>query len=137
MNFERRNIFIKVVAYFLALTVPVATVPETYALPHLGKVSAGAASVSVVGSTMKINQKTASATFDWNSYNVKSGQSVLYTTPTSSSVSLNYIGGTTPSSIDGIVKSNGILYFMNPRAWTGSPPTGTARSALANQWVPV
>ena len=151
MNFERRNMLTKIVAYCLALMVPMTTVPEAYALPHLGKVSAGTASVSVSGSTMKINQKTTSATFNWNSYNVASGQSVLYTTPTSSSVSLNYIGGTTPSSINGIVKSNGILYFMNPNgiifgsgasvsaagvmAYGASSPWGAPTGTISNAGV--
>ncbi|MHB8370990.1 MAG: beta strand repeat-containing protein, partial [Leptospirales bacterium] len=77
-------------------------------------------------------QSTSSATFNWGSYNVKAGQSVVYSVPGSTSISMNYIGGTTPSTIDGKVASNGILYFMNPNGLIfGSGSTVSASGVMA------
>ena len=105
----------RIVAGVLSALLPLATMPEAaWALPHGGVVAKGAATLSYSTSKLLITQTTSSATFDWGSFNVRSGQSVVYKTPGSSSVSMNYIGGTTPSSINGTVTSNGILYFMNP-----------------------
>ena len=109
------SLFQKIVAYVLSAAIPLATLPgEALALPHGGVVSKGSATLGYSTGRLIIRQSTSSATFDWGSYNVKAGQSVVYSVPGSRSVSLNYIGGTTPSSIDGKVTSNGILEFMNP-----------------------
>ena len=109
------SLFHKIVAAVLAATIPLVTMPDlALALPHGGVVSKGQATLGYATGRLLVTQSTSSATFNWGSFNVKSGQSVVYRTPGASSVSLNYIGGTTPSSIDGTVTSNGILYFMNP-----------------------
>jgi len=105
----------KIVALVLSGLIPITTLPgAALALPHGGVVSKGAATLGYATGRLAIRQSTNSATFDWGSYNVKAGQSVVYSVPGSKSVSLNYIGGSTPSSIDGSVTSNGILEFMNP-----------------------
>ncbi|MHB1564897.1 MAG: GLUG motif-containing protein [Leptospirillum sp.] len=114
-TFRTYSLFQKIVAYVLSAAIPLATLPgEALALPHGGVVSKGSATLGYSTGRLSIRQSTSSATFDWSSYNVKAGQSVVYSVPGSRSVSLNYIGGTTPSSIDGKVSSNGILEFMNP-----------------------
>ncbi|MCL5953841.1 MAG: filamentous hemagglutinin N-terminal domain-containing protein [Nitrospirae bacterium] len=105
----------RIVAGVLSVLLPLTTLPDlALALPHGGVVAKGQATLGYSTGRLLITQTTSSATFDWGSFTVKSGQSVVYKTPGSSSVSMNYIGGTTPSSIDGRVTSNGILYFMNP-----------------------
>ncbi|EQD25535.1 MAG: hypothetical protein D084_Lepto4C00096G0001, partial [Leptospirillum sp. Group IV 'UBA BS'] len=109
------SLFQKIVALTLSGLLPLATLPgAALALPHGGVVSKGSATLGYSTGRLSIRQSTSSATFNWGSYNVKAGQSVVYSVPGSRSVSLNYIGGTTPSSIDGKVTSNGILEFMNP-----------------------
>ena len=109
------SLYQKVVAGILSGLLPLTTLPDlALALPHGGVVAKGQATLGYSTGRLLITQTTSSATFDWGSFTVKSGQSVVYKTPGSSSVSMNYIGGTTPSSIDGRVTSNGILYFMNP-----------------------
>lgn len=109
------SLFQNMVALTLSGVLPLATIPEAArALPHGGVVSKGSATLAYSTGKLGIKQTTSSATFDWGSYNVKAGQSVVYSVPGSTSVSMNYIGGTTPSSINGTVTSNGILEFMNP-----------------------
>ena len=105
----------RIVAGVLSVLLPLTTLPDlALALPHGGVVAKGQATLGYSTGRLLITQTTSSATFDWGSFNVTAGQSVVYKTPGSSSVSMNEIGGTTPSSIDGRVTSNGILYFMNP-----------------------
>ena len=109
------SLFHKIVALTLTLSIPLVTMPDlALALPHGGVVSKGQATLGYATGRLLVTQSTSSATFNWSSFTVKSGQSVVYRTPGAASVSLNYIGGTTPSSINGSVTSNGILEFMNP-----------------------
>ena len=109
------SLFHRMVALTLTMTIPLVTMPDlALALPHGGGVAKGQATLGYSTGKLLVTQSTSSATFNWSSFNVKSGQSVVYRTPGSSSVSLNYIGGTTPSAINGAVTSNGIIEFMNP-----------------------
>jgi filamentous hemagglutinin family protein len=132
-TFRTFSLFHKIVACVLSATIPPATLPEAaLALPHGGVVSKGSATLGYSTGKLLISQSTTSATFNWGSFNVKSGQSVAYKTPGSSSVSMNYIGGTTPSTINGTVTSNGILYFMNPNGLIfGSGATVSAAGVMA------
>ena len=127
---------------------PVAGFEKADALPRGGTVTKGQATLGYSTAKLLVSQSTQSASFSWSSFNVKSGQSVVYKTPGSSSVSMNYIGGTTPSSINGSVTSNGILYFMNPNglifgsgsvvsaagvmAFGSSTPWGTPTGSVTN-----
>ena len=109
-----KKAFVTATVYTMALVTPMVTVPMAYAMPHLTKVTSGVAKVSTVGNAMAVKQSTTSATFDWASYNLASNQSVTYTTPGSSSVSLNIINSSTPATISGVIKSNGQLVYMAP-----------------------
>ncbi len=110
------SLFLKVVACTLTLALPLGTGPwVALALPHGGIVAKGAAPAPPRHSTGKllVSRNPNSATFNWSSYKVKAGQSVIYLIPGSKAVSLKYIGETTPSSLSGPLTSNGILDFMN------------------------
>ncbi|MHB8370941.1 MAG: two-partner secretion domain-containing protein, partial [Leptospirales bacterium] len=124
----------KALASFLSVAVVFSTAfPEAaLALPRGGVVAKGSASLTYSTNALRIGQSTSSASFNWTSYNVKSGQSVVYSVPTTQSVSLNFIGGTTPSTISGSVKSNGILEFMNANGLIfGSGSTVSAAGVMA------
>ena len=98
----------------LSFVLPFATAPGVaWALPHGGVVTKGGAILSYSTAKLLVSQSTSSASYSWSSYNVGSSQSVTYKTPGAKSVSMNYIGGTTPAVISGKVTSNGILYFMD------------------------
>ena len=104
----------KVVALVLSATVPLATMPSmAFALPHGGQVTKGQATLSYGTNRLLINQSTSQASFSWTGFNVGSAQSVTYRTPGASSVSMNFIGGTSPAQISGKVTSNGQLVFMD------------------------
>ena len=147
----KRNFSIceKAIAYLVMGLFPIYTMPEmALALPHGGSVSKGTASLTYSTNNLTVKQNTTSATFNWSSFNLKSGQSVVYKTPGSSSVSLNYISSSTPSTINGTISSNGVLEFMNPNglifgsgsvisaagvmAFASSTPWGTSNSYVSN-----
>ena len=92
---------------------PMAGFEKADALPRGGAVIKGHATLGYSTAKLLVIQSTQSASFSWSSFNVKSGQSVVYRTPGSKSVSLNFIGGTSPARISGSVRSNGILEFMD------------------------
>ena len=92
---------------------PMAGFEKADALPRGGAVIKGHATLGYSTAKLLVSQSTQSASFSWSSFNVKSGQSVVYRTPGSKSVSLNFIGGTSPARISGSVRSNGILEFMD------------------------
>ena len=128
------------VARVLLATMPFLGLPDmALALPHGGIVSKGAATLGYSTNSLLIHQTTNSATFNWSSYVVKSGQTVTYQTPGASSVSLNMVGGTSPTQIMGSVKSNGILEFMNSNGIVfGQGSTVSAAGVMAfgstNPW---
>ena len=139
----------KTVASVLLATMPFLGLPDmALALPHGGIVSKGSATLGYSTNALLVHQTTNSATFNWSSYVVKSGQTVTYQTPGSSSVSLNMIGGTSPTQIMGSVKSNGVLEFMNSNgivfgqgssvsaagvmAFGSTNPWGTPTGAVSN-----
>ena len=92
---------------------PMMGTDRASALPRGGKVTKGQATLGYSTAKLLVSQSTSSASFSWSSFNVKSGQSVVYRTPGATSVSLNFIGGTGPATIRGSVHSNGILEFMD------------------------
>lgn len=86
---------LKAVARFLLATMPFLGLPNmALALPHGGIVSKGAATLGYSTNALLIHQTTNSATFNYSSDVVKSGQTVTYQTPGNSSVSPNMVGGT-------------------------------------------
>ncbi|EQD24601.1 MAG: hypothetical protein D084_Lepto4C00405G0008 [Leptospirillum sp. Group IV 'UBA BS'] len=86
----------KVLSVALSLLLPFGSLTPSFALPRGGAVTKGGASLSYSTNKLLINQHTSAASFSWTSFNVKSGQSVQYVTPGSSSVSMNFIGGDDP-----------------------------------------
>ncbi|MGC8500934.1 MAG: beta strand repeat-containing protein [Leptospirillia bacterium] len=143
------GLFRTLMSGLLAVAIPFATMPEVaLALPHGGKVTRGGATLSYSTNKLLITQSTSRASFSWSGFNVGSNQSVTYKTPGASSVSMNFIGGTSPATISGKVVSNGILYFMDAnglifgsgstvsasgvRAYGSATPGGTLTGSVTN-----
>lgn len=84
------------------------------ALPTDGVVAAGAATISSTASTTTINQSTASAVINWQSFGIGAGQTVQFVQPGSSSVALNRVLGAEASSILGNLSANGKVFLLNP-----------------------
>jgi filamentous hemagglutinin family protein len=88
------------------------------ALPVNGQVSAGQATISQSGNAMTVQQTTARAVINWDSYNVGSKASVTYQQPNSSAVTLNRVTGATASQINGAISANGTIIISNSNGVT-------------------
>ena len=101
-------------AISLAFVVPAAAQPAPNARPLGGQVVAGSAAIATGATTTTINQSSNRAAIDWRSFDVGSGQSVIYNQPGASSVTLNRVTGPDPSAIAGRISANGQLVLTNP-----------------------
>ncbi|OIN03681.1 hypothetical protein A9236_01960 [Polynucleobacter sp. QLW-P1DATA-2] len=88
--------------------------PAANALPTNGQVAAGQASISQAGNVMNINQSTQRAVINWDSFNVGKNATVNFNQPNANSSTLNRVNGASKSMIDGAVRSNGQVIFVNP-----------------------
>ena len=99
---------------------PLAPAPN--ALPTNGQVVAGSASISQTqtptAATMNVNQTSQRAVINWDSFNVGKNAAVNFNQPNASSVTLNRVTGATQSMIDGAIKANGQVIFVNPNGVT-------------------
>jgi filamentous hemagglutinin len=92
-----------------AAPLPAGTLPV--AAPNF--VTSGAASAAVSGSTLTINQTTARAVLNWQSFNVAPGSTVQFQQPSASAAALNRIFDANPSLIQGRLTANGQIYLIN------------------------
>lgn len=84
-------------------------------LPQNGTVFSGAASGSVSGNQLTINQTSARAVVDWASFNIDAGKAVQILQPSAASAMLNRVtGDANPSQILGTLTANGTVMLMNP-----------------------
>ena len=104
----QRFFALKTLVVFLMITTNI------YALPQNGNVAAGAASISNGTGSMTVNQTTQNAAINWQSFNIAPGEAVNFVQPNSSSVTLNRVMGTDPSSILGNLSANGQVFLVNP-----------------------
>jgi filamentous hemagglutinin family protein len=87
---------------------------NVFALPMGGVVSAGGASIINGAVNTTIMQSTQNAAINWQSFNIASGEAVQFVQPNSSSVVLNRVTGSNPSSILGNLSANGKVFLVNP-----------------------
>ncbi|MBI2772711.1 MAG: filamentous hemagglutinin N-terminal domain-containing protein [Burkholderiales bacterium] len=86
-----------------------------HALPQGGAVTAGQAAINQpAANALLINQTTPRAVLDWRSFGIASGESVRFVQPGASSVVLNRVVGSDPSSIYGSLSANGQVFLVNP-----------------------
>jgi filamentous hemagglutinin family protein len=95
--------------------------PAVNALPTQGQVVGGVATITQSGTAMTIQQSTARAAIDWDSFNVGRDASVIFQQPNQSAVILNRVVGANPSEILGRVSANGQVFVVNPGGVYFSP----------------
>jgi filamentous hemagglutinin family protein len=98
----------------LALSVMLALGTNVYALPSGGAVSAGSASIDASPGKLTINQASQNAAINWQSFSIGQTEAVQFVQPNSSSVALNRVLGSDPSSILGSLSANGKVFLVNP-----------------------
>src|SRR4051812_26972606 len=81
--------------------------------PTGGALVGGSGSIATAPGTTTITAGRDSI-FRWDSFNIGAGEKVAFVQPGSDARVLNWIGGLTPSQIDGALTANGQVYLMNP-----------------------
>jgi filamentous hemagglutinin family protein len=81
--------------------------------PTGGTVTQGSATFSSSGSQFNINQSSANALINWQSFNIGAGETVNFNQPSSSSVTWNQINDSNPSQILGSLNANGYVILQN------------------------
>lgn len=87
---------------------------NAWALPTGGAVSAGTAGIATTATTTTVNQTSQNVSVNWQSFSIGAAEAVRFVQPNSSSVALNRVLGSDPSSILGSLTANGKVFLVNP-----------------------
>ena len=98
----------------LAASLMLAFGGQVFALPTGGVVSAGSAGIAGGTGVMTVNQASQNVAINWQGFSIGSGEAVRFVQPNSSSVALNRVLGSDPSSILGSLSANGKVFLVNP-----------------------
>ena len=98
----------------LAVAVMLACGPTAWALPVGGAVSAGSASIAPTPGKLTITQTSQNVSINWQSFNIGQTEAVQFVQPNSSSIALNRVMSSDPSSILGSLTANGQVFLVNP-----------------------
>ncbi len=120
-------------AYFLRTLVLalLACNFQAGANPTGGTVTQGQATITTSGPQVNINQSSANAQINWQSFNIGVGETVNFNQPSAISVTWNQIGGANPSQILGNLNANGYVVLQNPNGiYIGGSATITTHGLL-------
>ena len=92
---------------------PAAAQVAPNARPQGGAVVAGKAGISQTATQTTIAQSSQRAAVDWKSFDVGSGQAVVFQQPNTGSITLNRVTGPDPSQIAGKIQANGQVVIVN------------------------
>ena len=95
------------------LLVAGLSVVGLHAQPTGGTVVSGSATITA-GTNSTVVTAGNNSVLHWGSFDVPRGETVQFIQPTIDSRVLNFIGGLTPSQINGSLLANGQVYLMNP-----------------------
>ncbi len=98
----------------LAVSLMLAFGSNVHALPTGGAVSAGSASIASGAGKTTISQSSQNVAINWQGFNIGQKEAVQFVQPNSSSVALNRVLGSDPSSILGSLSANGKVFLVNP-----------------------
>ena len=111
----------------LGAMLPIAALAN----PNGGQVVAGSATIGTAGSNgVVINQNTQRASINWQQFSVGGNEYVQFNQPNSSSVVLNRVIGSNPSSIFGNIRANGQVFLINPNGILFAPGSTLDVSSL-------
>jgi filamentous hemagglutinin family protein len=93
--------------------LPVPCVATSCGTGVKGFVTSGSASAVQSGNTLSVSQTSNNATLNWSSFNIGASGKVVFVQPSSTSIALNRIFDSNPSSIFGTLSANGQVYLIN------------------------
>ncbi|NGX34303.1 MAG: Heme/hemopexin-binding protein, partial [Candidatus Anoxychlamydiales bacterium] len=99
-----------------------------FASPKGGEVKSGSIQISAQDNNVIISQSSDKAIIHWKDFSIKNGETTQFILPSQNSSTLNRVIGGNLSEIYGDLKSNGILYLVNPNGIVVGP-TGTIDTA--------
>ncbi|KVZ02767.1 filamentous hemagglutinin N-terminal domain-containing protein [Burkholderia stagnalis] len=94
----------------------IAALSPAYALPTGENIVSGSGDVvrSQDGRNMSINQHSDKLVTEWGAFGVNGGERLTFNQPSSTSIALNRVIGTSASSIQGKIDANGRVFLVNP-----------------------
>jgi filamentous hemagglutinin family protein len=99
--------------------------------PTGGHVVAGTATIGAAGNNgVIVNQGSQRAAINWQQFSIGSNEYVQFNQPNSSSVVLNRVTGSNPSSIFGQIHANGQVFLINPNGILFAPGSSLDVSGL-------
>lgn len=98
-----------------------AAQPDANQLPTGGQVSAGSAALSQSGAVLNVNQTSARAVIDWQTFNLGSQAQINFNQPSAASATLNRVQDVNPSQIFGRITAPGTVVLTNPHGVYFSP----------------
>ncbi len=101
--------------------LPVPCLAGSCGTNALGFVTTGAATAVQSGKTLSVDQTSSTATLNWSSFNIGAGGKVVFKQPSATSIALNRIFDTNPSSIFGTLTANGQIYLINANGFLFGP----------------
>ncbi len=105
-----------------------------HANPAGGSVVGGNPNATISGegtSLVTINQTSANAFINWQTFTIAAGETTTFNQPSSSSVTWNYINDTSASSINGNINAVGYVVLQNPNGFmVGGSATITAHGLI-------
>ncbi|GEM_PF-4227080 len=90
---------------------------QAYALPSGEAVVPGSGSATFntsVPGQLTVNQNTGKVIINYDSFSIGQAETVQFNQPNASSIALNRVTGTSPSSIMGTLRANGQIFLINP-----------------------
>lgn len=93
-------------------------------------IAGGVTAATPNAATMNINQTTARAIAQWNTFSISTGATVNVAQPSASSVLLNRVIGGEASTIAGSLNANGRVFLVNPAGVTFSAGSSVSVGGL-------
>ncbi|MFN8694486.1 MAG: filamentous hemagglutinin N-terminal domain-containing protein, partial [Holosporales bacterium] len=87
--------------------------PDGNALPANPQLTVGTADISSANNTLTIQQYSAKAAINWDSFSVGENAKVEFKQPDANSIALNRVVGNEPSVINGTIEANGQVFILN------------------------
>ncbi|HEX2955043.1 MAG TPA: filamentous hemagglutinin N-terminal domain-containing protein, partial [Bacillota bacterium] len=114
----RRELKQKVVRYIMPAVAAAGIMLSSYnlclAAPKGGTVTAGDGNISSSGNTTTITQNSDKLIIGWQSFDIGSGEKIVFVQPGSNAIALNRVLGSDATSIYGTLTANGRVFLINP-----------------------